>query len=321
LNFLKKENYLILILKKRIFLKYFIKFNFYHKLRKEKKIVELLFVNQSTIDKHLKLSYQNKHDSRQFLADALRLNTLSMIMQAGSGHIGSSFSAMDLVLGIYLDLVLPEGKTNLKAKYISSKGHDAPGLYSILVAFGILDEKNQMKLRRIDGLPGHPDISTPGIYANTGSLGMGISKAKGFIEANRIRHIDEPVIVLTGDGELQEGQTWEALMFAAHHKLPLRVVVDRNGLQALGSTESINSLEPLEAKFKAFGWNTKVCDGHNVRKLKRALKGKTPLIVIANTIKGKGVPFMENNVNWHYRNLDEQGYSEAILSMDIEKGS
>ena len=261
--------------------------------------MELLFVDQSTIDKHLKLSYQNKHDSRQFLADALRLNTLSMIMQAGSGHIGSSFSAMDLVLGVYLDLVLPEGKTNLKAKYISSKGHDAPGLYSVLIAFGIIDEKNQMKLRRIDGLPGHPDISTPGIYANTGSLGMGISKAKGFIEANRIRQIDEPVIVLTGDGELQEGQIWESLASAKNRELRgLLVFVDHNKIQSDTWVERVSDLGDIESKFKSFGWNVKRIDGHDSASISRTInewKGeKLPTIIIADTVKGKGCSFMEN---------------------------
>jgi transketolase len=147
-----------------------------------------------------------------------------------------------------------------------------------------------------------------------GSLGQGLSVASGLAYADRKRD----VYVLLSDGELQEGQTWEALMFASHHKLPLRVVVDRNGLQALGSTESICSLEPLGAKFKAFGWNTKVCDGHNVKQLKKALKGKTPLVVIAKTVKGKGVPFMENNYEYHYKNIDEEGYTKAILSMDIK---
>jgi transketolase len=260
--------------------------------------VELFFVKQTTLEKHIELSYSGNLESRKFVSDALRLNTLSMIMEAGSGHIGSSFSAMDIVLSVYLDLVMPEGNKNLQAKYISSKGHDAPGLYSILIAFGIIDEEKKFLLRRINGLPGHPDVSTPGITANTGSLGMGISKAKGILEANRIFKKIEPVIVLTGDGELQEGQIWESLAGAVNRKLNgLLVFVDHNKIQSDTWVDKVSSIGDIQRKFESFGWQVERIDGHDLSSISLSIqnwkKNQLPTVVIADTVKGKGCSFME----------------------------
>jgi transketolase len=231
----------------------------------------------------------------------MRDKILEVSYKAGACHIGSALSCVEILEAI--DRVrVPEDAS----EFIFAKASGVGAYYCMR-----FDTNKAIELLKEHPLPSKEG----GLIWSGGSLGQGLSVACG------IALTGKKVYVLLSDGELQEGQTWEALMFAAHHKLPIVAVVDRNRLQALGSTESICSLEPLQAKFKAFGWNTKVCDGHNVRRLCRALKGKTPRIVIANTIKGKGVPFMENNYEWHYKNLTEERYAEAILSMDSEKGS
>jgi transketolase len=228
-------------------------------------------------------------------ADMARLNTLYMIATAGSGHIGSSFSSMDIVAYLYrCELDRPAGDV-----YFSSKGHDAPGLYAILIAEGILDESNLHKLRRIDGLPGHPDVRIPGMVTNTGSLGMGISKAKGLAFANRRRGKDGRLFVMTGDGELQEGQIWESLISAANHRIgEITVIVDHNKIQSDFSVERTSSLGDLAAKFAAFGWHVERVDGHDLESLAacfQRLRGVSdgPKVIIADTVKGKGVSFME----------------------------
>lgn len=226
-------------------------------------------------------------------ADMARLNALYMIANAGSGHIGSSFSTMDVAVHLYRKGMGPDDI------YFSSKGHDAPGLYAVLIAEGVLAEANLHKLRRIDGLPGHPDVSVPGMRANTGSLGQGISKAKGMAFANRQLGKKGRIFVVTGDGELQEGQIWESLVSAANHGLDeLTVIVDHNKIQSDYSVERTSSLGDLPAKFAAFGWRVERIDGHDLRAFDAALarlpesKGK-PTVIIADTIKGKGVSFME----------------------------
>jgi len=232
-------------------------------------------------------------------ADACRLNTLSMIMEAGSGHIGSSFSAMDIVAWRHLQEMDARG-ADPRDLYFSSKGHDAPGLYSVLIGLGVLDAALLRKLRRLDGLPGHPDIATPHAVTNTGSLGMGISKAKGMVREARLAGRPRRVFVLTGDGELQEGQLWESLQGAVNQRMhEICMIVDHNRMQSNTWVEKVSSLGELEAKFRAFGWFVRRCDGHDLEAIGAVMRefaavSDRPKVLIADTVKGKGVRAMEN---------------------------
>lgn len=234
------------------------------------------------------------------LADMCRLNALYMIARAGSGHIGSSFSSMEIFTWLLTEeLDIAEGPMSFGDVFFSSKGHDAPGYYALLMAIGKLPFDMVHKLRRIDGLPGHPDVGTPGIVTNTGSLGMGVSKAKGMVWANRLSGRTGRVVVLTGDGELQEGQFWESLVSAANHGLhEITVVIDHNKLQSDTFVKNVSDLGDLEAKLRAFGWRVERCDGNDVVALAKtfaAIEGDyRPKIIIADTIKGNGVSFMEH---------------------------
>ena len=239
----------------------------------------------------------------ELVADLCRLNTLYMIMNAGSGHIGSSFSAMDLIAWLWTDcLVDPNNHAPDADIYFSSKGHDAPALYALLIALEKLDFDLVHKLRRLDGLPGHPDVATPFIATNTGSLGMGISKAYGMARAKR--HFARTgrtgrIVVMTGDGELQEGQIWESLQPCANEKLgEIVVVVDHNKLQSDSAVAAVSDLGAIEDKFRAFGWEVARTDGHDLHAVKAAFEkfdrvSDRPKVLIADTIKGKGVSFME----------------------------
>ena len=226
-------------------------------------------------------------------ADACRLNALYMIQRAGSGHPGTTFSSLDIVSWLHLG-VLGEGD-----RYFSSKGHDAPGLYAVLTALGRLDFELIHQLRRLNGLPGHPDVAaTPQVVTSTGSLGMGISKARGFVLANRL--LDRPgrVYVLTGDGELQEGQFWESLQQTANRALhEITVIVDRNQIQSDTWVSHVSDLGDLEAKIRAFGWAVARCDGHDIGAIAATLEALEsegrPKLLIAETRKGAGVSFME----------------------------
>jgi transketolase len=226
-------------------------------------------------------------------ADVCRLNALYMIERAGSGHPGTTFSSIDVVAWLHLE-VLGEGD-----RYFSSKGHDVPGLYAVLTALGKLDFDLIHQLRRLDGLPGHPDVAaTPEVVTSTGSLGMGVSKARGFVLADRVLGRSGRVYVLTGDGELQEGQFWESLQPTANRKLAeITVIVDRNLVQSDTWVSEVSDLGDLEAKLRAFGWAVATCDGHDLRAVADALAGlepeARPRAVIANTRKGGGVSFME----------------------------
>jgi transketolase len=235
------------------------------------------------------------------LADVCRLNTLYMIMQAGSGHIGSSFSSTDLITWLWTEEL---ADTNTGAPnadvYFSSKGHDAPALYSLLIALGKLDFDLLHKLRRLGGLPGHPDVeTTPFIATNTGSLGMGISKAYGMARARRFTGRGGRIVLMTGDGELQEGQIWESLQPAANERLSeIIAVVDHNKLQSDSAVAAVSDLGPLDQKFRAFGWEVRRADGHDFRAIRDAFAHfasvtDRPKVLIADTIKGKGVSFME----------------------------
>src|SRR5438034_7727692 len=203
-----------------------------------------------------------------------RANALVAVKRAGSGHIGSSFSALDVVVHLlWRELNVAEVGWDDPERdvFFSSKGHDVPGLYAALHALGVVPTEQLLRLRRLGGLDGHPDIGVAGIEANSGSLGMGISKGRGMAWAKRFLGRGGRVVVLTGDGELQEGQNFEALQSAAAHSLGnLWVVVDRNELQSDKPTDDILPLGDLEAKFRAFGWHAASCDGHDHDALEQA---------------------------------------------------
>jgi transketolase len=233
-------------------------------------------------------------------ADICRLNALTAIKCAGSGHIGSSFSAMDIVVQLYLGVMNLRhvGVTSPDRDiYFSSKGHDAPGLYAVLYALGIVSLEKLTSLRRLGGLDGHPDVSIDGVEANTGSLGMGIAKARGIALAKKLKGHGGRVFVLLGDGELQEGQIWESALTAGNQGLGnVTVIVDRNGIQSDKSTEIISPLGDIAVKFASFGWDVETVDGHDHALLAAALgaaSGSRPRLVIAETVKGRGVSFME----------------------------
>ena len=269
-------------------------------------------------------------DSRLgLLAEMCRFNTLVAIKRAGSGHLGSSFSALDIFVHLlYEELNVAELGFGHPERdvFFSSKGHDVPGLYAALYGLGVIPQEQLLRLRRLGGLDGHPDVGTPGIEANSGSLGMGISKGRGIAWAKWSLGLGGRVVVMTGDGELQEGQNWEALQAAAHEGLgTLWVVVDRNELQSDKLTEEIVSLGDLEEKLRAFGWDVRTCDGHDHAELRRAFASfgdvdERPNALIARTIKGKGVSFMERSAalaegggyyRWHAGAPSDEDFERA----------
>jgi len=262
--------------------------------------VELTYIPYKELERIRKLDC-NTIERTQLFATLARINTLYMIMQAGSGHIGSSFSAMDIVSWLYMnEMDLADDPDAHGDVYFSSKGHDAPGYYSVLLGLGRLEFCQIHELRRLNGLPGHPDVITPGIQTNTGSLGTGISKAKGMALAHRLQDKKARIFVLTGDGELQEGQFWESLPSAVHQGLnEITVIIDHNKIQSDTLLSLVNDLGNLEAKLSAFGWHVTRCDGHDLQAFSACLEEckaitDRPQIIIADTIKGRGVSFMED---------------------------
>ncbi len=272
------------------------------------------------------------------LADMCRLNTLVAVKRAGSGHLGSSFSAMDVVALLLfeeLDTASLGWEDPDRDIYFSSKGHDVPGLYAALFALGAIPRERLLRLRRLGGLDGHPDVGVPGIEANSGSLGMGISKGRGIAWAKRHLGRSGRVVVMTGDGELQEGQNYEGLQAAAQERLgDLTVVVDRNELQSDKPTDEIVSLGDLETRFRAFGWHVQTCDGHDSEALRDAFASfrevnDRPQALVARTIKGKGVSFMEHPValaegggtyRWHAGAPDDESFERAFAELDERIG-
>jgi len=272
------------------------------------------------------------------IADMCRANTLVSIKKAGSGHLGSSLSSLDIVTMLYYSEMntISLGKENPNRDiYFSSKGHDVPGHYSVLHSLGILSKEKLMLLRRLDGTCGHPDVGTPFIEANSGSLGMGISKAKGMAFAKKYKNNSGRIFVMTGDGELQEGQNYEALATAVHQKINnIVVIVDHNKVQTDKPVSKVCDLGDIEAKFKAFGWHVARCDGHNFLELERIFRSfdkvtNKPKILIADTIKGKGISFMEHPAAlqvgkglypWHSGAPDDasfqQGFHEIICRIN-----
>ena len=273
--------------------------------------------------------FERADDDYALVADMCRANALVAVKRAGSGHLGSSFSAMDIVAHLFFkelntaELGFDHSDRDV---YFSSKGHDVPGLYAVLHALGVLPPERLLMLRRLGGLDGHPDVGVPGIEANSGSLGMGISKGRGMAWAKRFLGRGGRVVVMTGDGELQEGQNFEGLQAAAAHAQGnLWVVVDRNELQSDKPTTEILTLGDLETKLRAFGWRVSSCDGHDHDALARVFGefrsgDDVPKALIANTIKGKGVSFMEHphalregggTYRWHAGAPDDESFAAA----------
>ena len=250
-------------------------------------------IRAANIDKYAKL---------KMLADMCRANTFATVKRAGSGHLGSSFSSLDIVTALYfaeMNLVEVGLDNPDRDIYFSSKGHDVPGHYAVFYALGIISEEKFINLRRHGGTDGHPDLSIPGIEANSGSLGMGISKAKGMAWAKKLNNSQGRVIVMTGDGELQEGQIWESLQTTTQQNIHnLIVIVDHNKIQTDKTLENIVDLGNLEAKFEVFGWHVERCDGHDFAALEDVFArfkhiSDKPKVLIADTVKGKGISFME----------------------------
>ena len=273
------------------------------------------------------------------VSDMCRANALMAVKRAGSGHLGSSFSAMDIVVWLYYEemntatLGVEHPDRDI---YFSSKGHDVPGLYSVLFSLGILPEEKILKLRRLGGLDGHPDVGVRGIEANSGSLGMGISKGRGLSWAKRFTGRGGRVFVMLGDGELQEGQNYEALHSAAHEQAGnLTVIVDHNKLQSDMEVQKVMPLGDLENVFRSFNWHVARCDGHNLQELQKVLADfrtitNQPKILIADTIKGRGVSFMEHPTalqtgkglyRWHAGAPDDEsfraGHKELIERVNL----
>lgn len=292
---------------------------------------DLYFVPFREFEKLLQYEISNVEKAKIF-AGYCRINALYMIAKAGSGHIGSSFSSMDIMTWLYLFEMNGDVNSSIETDcdiFFSSKGHDSPGLYSVLLGLGKLNFDLIHHLRRKNGLPGHPDITTPNIITNTGSLGMGISKAKGMIFANKVLGKKGYVYVLTGDGELQEGQIWESLLSAKNNNIEeLIVIVDHNKLQSDNPVSKVSDLGDLEAKFSSFGWYVSRCDGNSISELSNTLveckkiKNK-PKVIIADTVKGKGVSFMEHTsidsdvefYKYHSGAPTKDAYANALIEL------
>ncbi len=261
--------------------------------------LELRYVPHTEFERLLRAGGTAVARAEAFAALA-RINTLYMIEGAWSGHIGTSFSSLEIMSWLFLNEIrdLDKGPGGCDI-FFSSKGHDAPALYSVLIGLGLLPADKLHDLRRLHGLPGHPHVETPYVQANTGSLGMGISKAKGMAIANRRSGRPRRIFVLTGDGELQEGQFWESLPSAVHMGLgEIVAIVDHNKIQSDTWVDHVNRLGDLEAKLAAFGWHVSRCDGHDLAAFDATLRAldhitDRPKVVIADTVKGKGVSFME----------------------------
>ena len=253
---------------------------------------------------------EENRDKLTEIARLIRIDILKMLNRAGSGHTGGSLSAVEILTALYFSRMRYDPKRPRwedRDRFILSKGHAAPALYATLARAGYFPREELMSLRKLGSrLQGHPDMkTTPGVEVSTGSLGQGLSMANGMALAARLDGKKSRVYVLMGDGEQQEGQIWEAAMTSSHYKIDnLCAFVDRNGLQIDGPTKEIMDIDPLVNKWKAFGWHVSAIDGHSFTDIFSALdEAETvegvPSIIIASTVKGKGVSIFENKVKYH----------------------
>ena len=260
-------------------------------------------------------------------ATIIRKHVIEAVYSAKSGHPGGSLSSADILTVLYFDVMrvdVNNPQWEDRDRFVLSKGHCSPVLYGVLAEKGFFPVEEIKKFRQADSfLEGHPSMRyVPGVDMSTGSLGQGISAAVGMALAGKLDKKDYNVYALLGDGELQEGQVWEALMCAAHYKLDnLTAFLDYNGLQIDGKITDVMSPEPVVDKFKAFGWNVIVIDAHDYNQIEEAInegkntKGK-PTMIVAKSIKGKGVSFMENEADWHGSAPNAEQRDEAIAQLD-----
>lgn len=260
------------------------------------------------------------------VANQIRQDIVMMVHAAGSGHPGGSLSSVEILTHLYFNEmnINPETPTNPKRdRFVLSKGHAAPVLYSTLARRGYFDPKELLSLRKIGHmLQGHPNMNyVPGVDMSTGSLGQGISASVGIALAGQLDQEDYRTYALLGDGELNEGLVWEAIMSAAHYKLnKLTAVVDYNGLQIDGNNEDVMGIAPLDKKFESFGWHVIPCDGHDLDSIALAFEAakkeeSKPSVIIAKTVKGKGVSFMENQASWHGTAPNQEQLEQSISEL------
>ena len=262
----------------------------------------------------------------QEIARQVRLDIVEMLYRSGSGHLGGSLSATDILVALFFaEMRVRPGEPCWpdRDRFILSKGHGGPALYAVLSRLGFFPREELATLRQFGSiLQGHPDSAcTPGVEIPTGSLGQGLSIANGLALATRLGGSDRRIYVLMGDGEIQEGQIWEAAMSAAHYQLDnLTAIVDRNRLQIDGRTADVMSLEPLPEKWQAFGWHTMEIDGHSFPELLGALEAcdlapGAPSMIIARTIKGKGVSIFEGKAKYHGVAPSPEEYQRALQEL------
>ena len=259
-------------------------------------------------------------------AKEIRRDIIEQVYRAGSGHPGGSLSIADILTVLYFDELNIDEKNpdwEERDRVVLSKGHAVPALYAVLSEKGYFPKEDLKKFRKIESnLQGHPNMNeVKGVDMSTGSLGQGVSIANGMAISAKLYKKSYRVYCILGDGEIEEGQVWEALMAAKKYKLDnLCVIVDNNNLQIDGTIEEVIGLDKLEEKFKSFGFSTISINGHNIEKIKQAFKvarktkGK-PTCIIAKTIKGKGVSFMENKAEWHGKAPSEEQYRQAIQEL------
>ena len=266
---------------------------------------------------------QTRKRELQKIANRIRQGVLEATFSAQSGHPGGSLSISDTLTYLYFERMRVDSKNpkwEERDRFVLSKGHCCPALYTVLAEKGYFDKSELKGFRRIGTmLQGHPDMKhIPGVDMSSGSLGQGISAACGMAMSAKMSKKDWKVYAILGDGELQEGQVWEAAMFAGFRKLDnLIAIVDNNNLQIDGKVSDVCSVYPIEEKFAAFGWHTISVDAHDFDSLEAAFKeadtisGK-PIVLVQKSIKGKGVSFMENDPEWHGKATNQQQYEQAL---------
>ena len=258
----------------------------------------------------------------------IRKEILKLTYEAGSGHPGGSLSIVDILTVLYfkeMNINCENIKDLNRDRFVLSKGHGAPALYAVLKEKEILDDEDMRNFRQIEGvLQGHPDMNKiRGVDMTTGSLGQGISVACGMAIAGKLDNKNYRVYTILGDGEIEEGQVWEAAMSASHYNLDnLCVIVDNNNLQIDGTIDKVMSPYPIDDKFKAFGFNVINIDGHNFDEIIKAFKNareykNKPTAIIAKTVKGKGISFMENQVGWHGKAPNKEQYEQALKELEV----